>query len=149
MTIQEAYKVSAERGVIGTDAVIFSVLASYSGADDMCAVNHKRISRDSGLSLSTVKTRLKRMQEAGYIGIIPGNTKPYINTFVLFKTGVEAVVPRVSRYGYITAKTPCGELSDLVMNDIELGEFYCRVAEVNRLAHKENMAKLETLNLTG
>jgi hypothetical protein len=134
----------------GADAAIFCALALHSGADDMCAVNHKRIARESGVPLSTVKTRLKRMHEHGHIGIIPGQTKPYINTFVLFRDGgAPQSLPTVSPYGYITVCTPCGELAGLVTNDRELKQFQRNVEEIFAAAHKENAAAVLPHSLTG
>jgi len=142
MTAKDAARISAERGMSGSDAVLFRILAAHSGADDMCALNHKRIAKESGLSLSTVKIRLKRMEAAGYIGIIPGATMPYINTFMLFENETGGGLPQYSPYGYITVHTPCGELTGLVTNDRELRQFQRKLGRVYASAHRENAAAL-------
>ncbi|GHU96844.1 hypothetical protein FACS1894208_11930 [Clostridia bacterium] len=106
----------------------------------MCAVNHKKIASDCKISVSTVKRRLKLMEEAGYIGIIRGSVLPYINTFLLFRDDSGRTTPTTSPYGYVSAQTPFGELCEFITNDRELRSFQREIRRVERSWKQEHRA---------
>ena len=90
-----------------TDKFVLVALADYADDEGMCYPSHKKTAKRTGASVATVKRATRRLQESGYLDVLPWkreNGSTTSNRYSL-KVGVQIDPP-------VQADTQGGYLSD-------------------------------------